>query len=52
MPAWHVAEGDLLISGHRVISVRREPVSRTVTIVTDEPALAKLPHDAIVPVMR
>ena len=50
--AWHLAEGDLIITGHRVVSVHREPVSRTVRIATTECNVADLPADAIVPVIR
>jgi len=33
--AWLVAPGDVLVGGVRVLSVRREARSRTVTISTD-----------------
>lgn len=52
MSAWHVGEGDVLVGGHRVVSVTRDPTTRTVRISTTEPAVADLPHDAVVPVIR
>lgn len=52
MPAWHLTEGDVIVGGHRVISVTREAVARTVRVATTEPTVAELPHDAVVPVVR
>lgn len=52
VPAWHLAEGDVLPGDFTIISVSREVRSRTVRVVTDEPAVAELPADSPVPVVR
>ncbi len=46
VPAWLLGEGDLLPDGVTVLSVQREPRSRTVRVATDEPAVAVLPADS------
>lgn len=50
--AWHLAEGDELPGGARVLSVQREPVARTVRVATDAPQVAVLPADHPVTVAR
>lgn len=50
--AWHLRGGDVLPGGVRVLTVHREPVRRTVRVVTDEPASADLAGDAPVAVVR
>jgi hypothetical protein len=52
VPAWHVSEGDRLPGDVTVLAVYREPVGRTVRIVTDEPASADLPAGSPVAVVR
>jgi hypothetical protein len=50
--AWYVGEGDELPGGAKVVSVHREPVARSVRIVTDAPQTATVPHDHPVRVVR
>ena len=50
--AWNLRGGDELPGGVRVLTVHREPVRRTVRVVTDEPASADLPGDSPVAAVR
>ena len=50
--AWDLADGDELPDGVTVLSVHREARSRTVRVVTDEPATAELPGDSPVVIAR
>ena len=50
--AWDLADGDELPDGITVLSVHREARSRTVRVVTDEPATAELPGDSPVVIAR
>ena len=50
--AWDLVPGDELPGGVRVLTIHREPVRRTVRVVTDEPASADLPGDSPIAVVR
>lgn len=52
VPAWLLAEGDVLPGPVTVLSVQREVVGRTVRVCTSEMAVAELPADAPVEVVR
>jgi hypothetical protein len=51
--AWHVAPGDVLVGGVRVLNVQREPRDRMVTISTDrQPAGVEVAGDHPVRIER
>lgn len=52
LSAWDLDEGDVLVTGHVVTSIHRDPASETVWVGTTEPAQAELPRDGVVPVFR
>ena len=51
-PAWDLVEGDVLPGFFTVLCVHRDPVGRTVHIVTDEPGSSDLPADSPVAVVQ
>lgn len=50
VPAWHLTEGSVLPGPARVLLVDRDPVRRTVQVLTDAPGAARTTHHADDPV--